>query len=1479
MSLPPSYITIGPEGVVEVGDTKLEIRKAGTHESSSLWKLPKQTALFSSPQINTSSPAISAENNVRNSPALGTKISPSNTAPGINQESITVTNPSNGEHTSLERVVESRDIQEHFISAVLATLSYRLCHEGKLIALNARTLVLPISSFSKIPDVFSLAVEKSVCQKRVLMITLDVQLTSLGTLVLKASLDISSDISCLRYPVEFSLAAGPISEGTTLYLAPSGKIARYYGPLKEEEHEQAVPRTEFAKEQYLNADSITSYAIHRWKTRCISWLQKKGIQAELLENCPWIMVEIFTSTASFDRSDTAEGGLWTPEEKLVTIPWPSALCFRRGTHEVLKKTVPNSFRGYDPLEFAEKWFSSKVERDIVIAKRQKERDSTAATLRAQVETDTRNLTSSSHSPIVLRRASNAGAVYPTPPDGIQHVIGATPSFNDSASTPGNVNQQPIHTDQDQVAGSRNEVEDTEGNLWEASTVKRDRISGLDFNDSGNDNFFGDLGGDLFGENDVTDADFNFFDEPDGLEDTTDKISVEEDMDDATQEPKAGTISSTYGKGLGDTSNLAAVTDSLMIGVDSGILESQEIKHNPSSDHAVQTNKDLPLEHEARKSLLYDNIPRPPSPPLSPGFIFKRLSTAEVTAECRGSPVMLEKTVSAFGSVEFDSSLSIFNEKYGSRGRFICPPIPKTAARNPSVALPNTGYLRKRRMLRSNAINIVNQSLQSSIELAPEPENNSSQSDSESQSRSPSATPVPDQDDNNMAEDGADVLVPGIKRKRETDDIDEEDEMASSLKDLNMNNSPSIHNADPLDLLDPSLLDWDPADWSLSSFFACPEPRNATSILTDTEYIASAQLLADQAIFRTLKVPMLTNQDETGEGPDNCAYRNSTASLVQKIFAQVVKAIFDQVAECNMITFTEVQDVQHFSQINRLTPRLMPNPRGQHSEVAKQNSTFPLPAPHIEVRRAESRLAVLPSAAPFWENLGLAPCKGSKDVSAICIYPDGEGMSEGVSAFLDHTRSAYESGRFGTHERFCHPDVPDGLFPIDFGESNSLSVADHQALLVRIKETATRVGSLLISGSTEDNIVIYYIYDSTNPELLVPICSAFHDLFTVYKTGLNEENKSVTNELVLQFIPLDFVASHASFVVLRPSEYSRLAMEVYDRCVDLTSGTPSPSIVLEQPLPRSIDFKMTLNPSISLLQENSCMHIAYAQSIDDRWVTAAWTDNIGSQQMTASYCLGRKGVPLTTSFSDVAHEIWETTLEVIASRKVHWRILVCKCGVMEPSEVDFWKGLASTESNAQISLTLITVDTNPSLNLLPLSVSLPPNALTSQSISYTTPVSTPNASIVSPEQSGNANTPARDPGATNANTPSDSTLELKIEADATLIDIRDQTWGAILSHRLNNSRSLLEFYPALVSGYLIKRTGATISDAPVAMEVNVVHSEANPRVYDALLREILGHYRGLGTLARVRGCVDPVKDCRPWHIAAAEKGVRVLYMLM
>lgn len=259
-------------------------------------------------------------------------------------------------------------------------------------------------------------------------------------------------------------------------------------------------------------------------------------------------------------------------------------------------------------------------------------------------------------------------------------------------------------------------------------------------------------------------------------------------------------------------------------------------------------------------------------------------------------------------------------------------------------------------------------------------------------------------------------------------------------------------------------------------------------------------------------------------------------------------------------------------------------------------------------------------------------------------------------------------------------------------------------------------------------------------------------------------------------------------------------------------------------------------------------------------------------MTASYCLGRKNEPMSIPFSQIASEIWETTLDYISSKKIHWRVMIARVGVMEPSEIEFWTSLASAETDVQLSLSLITVHTDPSVRLLPSPTVLTQNGSAPSSV--ITPVSTPQAlqsSIVSPET---VNTPALNATSIDASIEPDS--------DARLIDSTDQSWGAVLGHRLNNSNSLLELNLALISGYLIKRGGTNNEDPPIVMEVNIVYSEVvgNPRTFhESLLREILSYYRGLGSLARVRGIVDAVKDIRPWHIAAAEKAVKALYMLM
>lgn len=153
-------------------------------------------------------------------------------------------------------------------------------------------------------------------------------------------------------------------------------------------------------------------------------------------------------------------------------------------------------------------------------------------------------------------------------------------------------------------------------------------------------------------------------------------------------------------------------------------------------------------------------------------------------------------------------------------------------------------------------------------------------------------------------------------------------------------------------------------------------------------------------------------------------------------------------------------------------------------------------------------------------------------------------------------------------------------------------------------------------------------------------------------------------------------------------------------------------------------------------------------------------------------------------------------------------------------------------------------------------------------------------MLSPEQVGNPPTPKGAPTSSQtATTPGADNNMAEADTDVSLVDVTDITWAAIASHRLNVSHSLVEPNPALVSGYLIKRGASRPEDPPAVMEVNVIHAEGNPRVHEILLREMLTYFRGLGTIARARSVTSQEGDVRPWHVAAAEKGVQALYQLM
>lgn len=177
-------------------------------------------------------------------------------------------------------------------------------------------------------------------------------------------------------------------------------------------------------------------------------------------------------------------------------------------------------------------------------------------------------------------------------------------------------------------------------------------------------------------------------------------------------------------------------------------------------------------------------------------------------------------------------------------------------------------------------------------------------------------------------------------------------------------------------------------------------------------------------------------------------------------------------------------------------------------------------------------------------------------------------------------------------------------------------------------------------------------------------------------------------------------------------------------------------------------------------------------------------------------------------------------------------------------------------------TFLTIDTNPLLDFPIQEIEARVSNLPLGSLA--TPDNTPQANAPSPDMSGLGSTPGG--GATQVSTPPPGTAFGEHDAEARLVDITDETWGIVMNRSVDDLCSS-EHCLAVASGYLVKRAGPRDEDGLVRMQVNILHGQKS---YRPLLKAVLGMYRNLGLLARVRGIVDPVKSVVPFHVAAARK---------
>ncbi|KAL2856013.1 mediator complex subunit 13 C-terminal-domain-containing protein [Aspergillus pseudoustus] len=1328
----------------------------------------------------------------------------------------------------------SAAIYASFISAVTAAFSVQIVRQNSAIPLGPRALFNTVESDADEDHGFLNDGPTSVSA----LTSLQVQLTSNGKLTVALQTITQNGLTRLSEPEGDSTEISDVSPGTDLWLAPNGSIARLV----------AMPL-----ENNGSPPSFSGFE-SEWKSNVRQWLSYFGLPIDFISDEGWVEVEVWEPFYAKLSGEAARPKVENSPLPLKRIMWPAAYCFSR-----TKSTLPAAFDcpdattsfGCDPLEFAESWCSKEIPKTIETNAKLPSEQERKATAQNTFSPGQSNFPEGIES---LSRASlfadlqTASLVYPTPPEGTTgigvHPVASADIFAEDSDQGSSLlrSQNPQQHDIRLVGKDRSGSDVTMGFGPSAGLAVG---SGL-YDTNEDDDLFGDMNGRDFGTKGITDADFSFFDDPDfdpaGNNPIGDDMNVDEieEIPDFVDTSKPGGIQ---------------VPEFEVPAPSKATIDDSNVPQ-PSSEKLATTPPDQPIsDASALASSPHHERIQTISPPLSPVEVKKILFPEPAVS---AQPFTKSTHASSYYSpVTFRNNISSWDKKYGIDGKFAFTEADTSLSNDPhrpSNGIPTIGLPRRKSNLKMPASSTTlggqgsppieaTQELLSNVASSSETDDESDESDLE----------------NNIPSMASITL----KRKRAP---------SFSASSTGPSSEKNPTTSDPELAIMPKTEDSvflgnflsTFSDWSITGFFSLTENQVFSTLTSREMQVEVAQLLVDQITQSTL--------DHKLDGKLGVSYLDNQAFCLQELLEGTDFLGGFEKLDLNSFVSLQEQSALSPSALNAPTPRL----NAQRKDSGKGSITKLTP-PHLRVRRGKDYLETLPPAVSFWETFGLEPAHGPKDITGYCIHPLV--ATKAADAFLERLALLYTGCSLGNHTRGDDSSFFDkGLGGWD---ANSSRLSNYQTSIQQLRDICEELGTALLNGTpSRGNIVIYVINPFSHAASLVDICAAFWCLLQKYAADAAKQQSKQLHGVVLQIIPMDFVTSRESLVVPPQTDYLNLALEIYSRCSPRESQGSlincTPPMVLAEPIPPSIVFKLA-SERASPLQEGKCLHVACSRSHDQRWISVAWSDNAGIVQRTVSYCLRFRESRVSRNLSTIRSEIWNATREILDRDQARWRIILVSTENVDQDEHDTWLNLVEQFNKTRsipVELTMLTVNTNPDLFLSPPLPPLSMNVLNPQVSS--TPVATPlpSGAVLSPDQLGNASTP---PGGgnipVNAPTPTDALFES--DAEILLSDICDESWAVVLSHRLNGTLHLTEYRPALASGYLVRRKGATDADGAYTMNVNILYTQRTPSSYETLLREILGMYRDLATLARVRGTRIVQRGTLPWHIATAVRAQEVL----
>ena len=431
----------------------------------------------------------------------------------------------------------------------------------------------------------------------------------------------------------------------------------------------------------------------------------------------------------------------------------------------------------------------------------------------------------------------------------------------------------------------------------------------------------------------------------------------------------------------------------------------------------------------------------------------------------------------------------------------------------------------------------------------------------------------------------------------------------------------------------------------SSILPAPTADRPFSTNKEHIFIQVAQLLADQVVREYDRSSDLRGPSSRFPGP--------IASCYQEFLRPMLSRMSPSIEACSLSDLV----------------------RDNEGKTETMQNIMKLEGLHLRVQRMGTMADILPSAIPLWEGLSLCPSSGPKDVYAFFLFPDMDHLVQPSRVFMEMIKDAYQTCNLGAHDTDDQQSTyPLGLVPIPVTVENT-------------REAIARLGKHLAGlRFSRGNFIIYILDTSDDVKSLPGHCTAFLNLFQRYRLACEDEDLRDPNDLALQIVPSSIVFAINKLVLPIAADYKRLAFQVYDRCGPTRRNgeepvSPfdfAPAICLSKPIPSNVDFILAPETSSTVLDQEDCLHLAYKWESGKRWLTASWTNNLGTIHWNAAYWLS-KDVEVENSFPKVAVAMLEVTTRILHKCKVPYKIAVAKYGTFKAHEIEGKFGRPSSSS--------------------------------------------------------------------------------------------------------------------------------------------------------------------------------------------------------